>query len=92
MYSIYGVHMPWHLCGSQRTFWSQFSPSTERVSELKLKVISLGSKRFYPLSHLACPTLHLSFYFTLKDNLVYSNNKQICNKIKSAPLTVLFHA
>lgn len=71
------VYMPWHIWGSQRTmFGSQFSPSTRRVSEMNSSHQS--KKQVLSSTEPSCqPHLHLFFYFTLKENPVHSNNRQM---------------
>lgn len=51
------IRVPWHVDGSQRTTCrSQFSPSTIGL-EAPTQVISVGSRHYYPLSHLAAPLI-----------------------------------
>lgn len=71
------VYMPWHIWGSQRTmFGNQFSPSTRRVSEMNSSHQS--RKQVLSSTEPSCqPHLHLFFYFTLQENPVHSNNRQM---------------
>lgn len=66
------------------SFYREFLSSNLRSAGWAARALSAESSCTEP------PHTASFFYFTLKDNPVYSNNRQVCNK--SAPLTVLFHA